>query len=133
MSKNSWGFRFHRFRNIKSILTRPEVIRFDQLSAKKTRGLHLQPCFSESVYQSKTAVLEPKILTLSVFELQKRLSSQTSCPGNFQNLFVNKFFDTRPLTLVFGDGDIKKTAVNSCWQLITAVPTLASWSTSYGW
>ena len=41
------------------------------LSAKKTRGLHLQPCFSESVYQSKTAVLEPKILTLSVFELQK--------------------------------------------------------------
>ena len=92
------------------IKTRPEVIRFDQLSAKKTIGLHLQPCFNESVYQSKTVVLEPKILTRSVFELQKRLSIQTSCPGNFQNLLVNKFFDTRPLTLVFANPDMN----NSC-------------------
>ena len=91
-------------------ITRPEVIRFDQLSAKKTRGLHLQPCISESVYQSKTAVLEPKILTRSVFELQKGLSTQNSCPENFQNFLVNKFFDTRPLTLIFGDRDIN----NSC-------------------
>ena len=68
------------------------------------------PCTSESVYQSKTAVLEPKILTWSVFELQKRLSTQNSCPGNFQNFLVNKFFDTRPLTLVFGDPDVN----NSC-------------------
>ena len=44
-------------------------------------------------------------------------STQNSCPGNFQNILLNKLLPRRPLTSIFGDRDVK----NSCWQLMTAV------------
>ena len=58
-----------------------------------------------------------KIVTRSVFELQKRLSTQNASSRNFLNILVNKFFHTRPLTSIFGDHDVN----NRCLQLITAV------------
>ena len=58
-----------------------------------------------------------KIVTRSVFELQKSLSTQNSSPDNFQNIFLNKLLHRRPLTLIFVYRDVK----NSCWQLMTAV------------
>ena len=54
-----------------------------------------------------------KSVTRSVFELQKKYSTQNSCPGNFQNILLNKLLPRRPLTSIFGDRDLKK-------QLLTA-------------
>ena len=61
-----------------------------------------------------------KFITRSVFELQKSFSAQNSCPDNFHNIVLNNLLHKRPLTSIFGDGDMK----NSCWQLMTAVDSL---------
>ena len=53
-----------------------------------------------------------KIVTRSVFELQKSFSTQNSCSENFQNFLLNKLLARRPLKSVFGDHDVKKTAVD---------------------
>ena len=58
-----------------------------------------------------------KIVTWSVFELQKSFSTQNSSTDNFQNILLNKCLPRRPLTSIFGDCNMK----NSCWQLMTAI------------
>ena len=40
------------------------------------------------------------------FELQKRFSTQNSCPENFQNNLLNKFYHKMPLTLTFCNSDM---------------------------
>ena len=65
------------------------------------------PNWPESIPDSQ------KFVTRSVFELQKRVSTQNASPDNFQNILQNKILHRRPLTSIFGDCD-DKTAVDSC-------------------
>ena len=76
-----------------------------------SRGKH------NSSESAETQEIEKKSVTQSVFELQKKYSSQNSRLGNFQNILLNKLLPRRPLTSIFGNRNMK----NSCWQLMTAV------------
>ena len=53
-----------------------------------------------------------KIVTRSVFEPQKHLSTQITSPENFKHILLNKFYHTRPLPSSFGDRKMN----NSWWQ-----------------
>ena len=46
-----------------------------------------------------TGVDTKKIITLSVFELQNRLSTQNSCPENFHSFLVNFFLSTAVINI----------------------------------
>ena len=51
-----------------------------------------------------------KFVTRSVFELQKRVSTQNASSDNFQKILLNKFYHKMPLTSSFGDRNVN----NNC-------------------